>query len=81
MVVVSWKTGPAPEEAAPDVLVDCEEGGEPCPQILGAEREQELAAEQRELALQYRFARPARGTASDRLGRVHRDSGTHQTAA
>ena len=81
MVVVARETRPAPEEAAPDVLVDCEEGGEPCPQILGAEREQKLAAEQRELALEHRFARPARGTTSGGLGRVHRDSGTHQTAA
>ena len=81
MVVVSGKAGPAPEEAAPDVLINGEEGGEPCSQILGAERQEELPPEQRELALEHRFARPARGTASGGSGRVQRDSGTHQTAA
>ena len=81
MVVVSWKPGPAPEEAAPDVLINGEEGGEPRSQIFGAERQEELSPEQRELTLQHRFARPARGSASGGLGRILRDSGTHQTAA
>ena len=79
-MAVSGQPGPAPEEAAPDVLVDREEGGEPRPQILRAEREQKLAAEQRELALQHFFARPAPGT--PRAGWVESyDSGRHQTAA
>ena len=63
MVVVARETRPSPEEAAPDVLIDREERGEPCSQILGAEGQQELSPEQRELALEHRFARPARGTA------------------
>ena len=81
MVVVARETRPAPEEAAPDVLINGEEGGEPCSQIFGAEGQQELSPEQRELALEHRFARPARGSASGGLARVRRDSGTHQTAA
>ena len=80
MVVVARETRPAPEEAAPDVLVDCEEGREPCSQIFGAQSEQKLAAEEGKLPLQHRVARPARG-ASGGLGRILRDSGTHQTAA
>ena len=81
MVVVARETRPAPEKPAPDVLINGEERGEPCSQILGAEREQKLAAEEGKLPLQHRFARPARGTASGGLARVRRDSGTHQTAA
>ena len=56
MVDVARETRPAPEEAAPDVLIDREERGEPCSQILGAEREQELSPEQRELALEHGLA-------------------------
>ena len=81
MVVVARETRPAPEKPAPDVLINGEERGEPCSQIFGAERQEELSPEQRELALQHRFARPARGTASGGSGRIHRDSVTHQTAA
>ena len=44
MVVVARETRPAPEEAAPDVLINGEERGEPRPQILRAEREQKLAS-------------------------------------
>ena len=80
MVVVARETRPAPEEAAPDVLINGEERGEPCSQILGAERQEELSSEQRELTLEHGLARPARG-ASGGSGRVRRDSGTHQTAA
>ena len=60
MVVVSGKTGPAPQEAAPDVLINGEEGGEPCSQIFGAEREQKLAAEEGKLALEHGLATPDR---------------------
>ena len=81
MVVVARETRPAPEEAAPDVLINGEERGEPCSQIFGAEREQKFAAEEGKLPLEHGLARPARGSASGGLGRVRRDSGTHQTAA
>ena len=60
MVVVARETRPAPEEAAPDVLVDCEEGREPCSQIFGAQSEQKLAAEEGKLPLEHGLATPDR---------------------